>query len=164
MKNIFLACLLLNSGILSAQYYYNDIVGTQEMNRQMKSFVTNKVRTVSATGYDQNNVKATDFVEFQEVKENGNALKVTSHTAISHTVTYNRFDGQGRLISSTDSSGDQLSTITYQYDAAGRITRVQNTTKDSSSDFNQVEVHQWTYDDKGKPRSMWRIISGSEKP
>ncbi len=164
MKNILLPCFILLTFNGYAQYYYNDIIGTQETTRQMKSYVANKVRTVAATGYDQNNVRATDFAEFQEVKENGTALKITSRTITSQTVFYNRFDSQGRLVSITDSSNAQHSVTTYQYDAGGRITQVQNNIKDSANDFNQTETHQWIYTAEGKPSKMWRIISSSENP
>jgi len=164
MKNILLACVFFITSKGQAQYYYNDIIGAQETTRQMKTYVANKVRTISATGYDQNNVKATDFVEFQEVKENGTALKITSHTNTSHTVFYQRFDAQGRLSSITDSSNAQQSIITYQYDATGKITRIQNSIKDSANDFNQTEIHQWIYGPDGKPLKMWRIITSTENP
>jgi hypothetical protein len=60
-----------------------------------------------------------------------------------------------------DSSTNIVSVTNYEYDAAGRITRVQNTVKDSSNDFSQVETHQWYYNAAGKPERMWRIIAVS---
>jgi hypothetical protein len=65
MKILFPAALLLCS-FARGQYYYNDIIGTLETNRQMKAYLDNKVRTISASGYDQRNVKSTDFMEFVE--------------------------------------------------------------------------------------------------
>ena len=124
MKNILFLSFLLLTLSSKAQYYYNDIIGTLETNRQMKTYQVNKVRTISASGYDQRNVKASDFVEFQEIKENGTALKITTHNNSNNTIYYNRFDNQGRLISITDSSTDIQSITTYEYDANGRITLV----------------------------------------
>ena len=62
----------------------------------------------------------------------------------------------------TDSSTAVESTTTYQYDGDGRISKVQNTTKDAASDFNQTEVHQWIYNTAGKPEKMWRIINTTD--
>jgi YD repeat-containing protein len=162
MKNSLILPFLLLTLSLQAQYYYNDIIGTLETNRQMKTYQANKVRTVSATGYDQRNVKATDFVEFQEVKESGNAVKITSHTNSNHDVVYNRFDAQSRLISHADSSTAIQNITTYEYDAAGRITLVKNITKDSANDFSQTEVHRWIYNAAGNPEKMWRIINNTD--
>ncbi|MEI2737960.1 MAG: hypothetical protein V9F01_04160 [Chitinophagaceae bacterium] len=159
MKTILLSLSILCSAALQAQYYYNDIIGTQETNRSMKNYLANKVRTVSATGYDQRGVKATDFSEFQEIKENGMALKVSSVANFNKTTIYSRFDNQSRVVSMSDSSTAAQSTTTYEYDAAGRVTKVQNTIKDTANDFNQTEVHHWIYNASGKPEKMWRIIN-----
>jgi hypothetical protein len=165
MKNILLSLSLLLTFSLHSQYYYNDIIGTQETNRMMKAYTENKVRTVSASGTDQRGIKATDFSEYHEVRENGRALKSTSIMNLNRTVMYSRFDESGRVISMTDSSSSVLSITTYEYDAAGKIILVKNTLKDSANDFNQVETHQWIYNTNNKPEKMWRISSsGNNKP
>ncbi len=160
MKKILFPLILLLSTLHStAQYYYNDIVGTMETNRQMKSYQTNKVKTVSVTGYDKRGVKTSDFSEFQEVKENGVALKTSSFNSMNKTIIYARYDNQARVISSTDSSTAIVSVISYEYDTGGKINKVQNVTKDPANNFNQTETHQWIYNAAGKPEKMWRIIN-----
>jgi len=67
------------------------------------------------------------------------------------------------LILVTNSSTDIESATTNEYDANGRITRVQNTTKDSANDFNQSEIHHWIYNAAGKPQKMWRIINSIDR-
>jgi hypothetical protein len=162
MKTIVLFLLLIFSFNANAQYYYNDIIGTMELNRQMKLYQANKVKMISATGTDQNGVKSTTFAEVQEVKENGNVLRISTRNGSDYSVIYNRFDAQTRLISSIDSSSTVISTTTYQYDATGKINRIENTTKDEANDFNQSEVHQWVYDAAGNPTKMWRIINNTD--
>lgn len=161
MKNNLLLFAVLLATSLRAQYYYNDIIGTMETNRQMKTYLDNKVKTVAASGTDQRGLKATDFSEFHEVKENGRALKSTSIINLNRTVIYSRFDEQARIISMTDSSTSVESITTYEYDASGKIILVKNNVKDSANDFNQEEIHQWIYDMDGKPAKMWRIIKNN---
>jgi YD repeat-containing protein len=161
MKILLLSFLLFLSQALTAQYYYNDIVGTRETNELMKNYTANKVRTVSATGFDNRGSKATDFSELQEIKENGKALRNSSITNFTKTVTYSRFDNMGRVVNVVDSSAAMQSTTTYSYDAAGRVVQIQNTVADSSSDFNHTETHSWQYSADGKPERMWRIINSS---
>ena len=158
MKNILFPLCILFSFQLSAQYYYNDILGTQETNRQMKNYQANKVKTIAATGYDKQGAKANNFSEFQEVKENGMALKTSSFNGLNKTVIYARFDNQLRIINSSDSSIGVQNTTTYEYDVTGKIIKVQNITKDPSNDFNQTETHQWFYTSAGNPEKMWRLI------
>jgi len=161
MKILLLPVTLLTSLALQAQYYYNDIIGTLEINNLMKSYVANKVKTVSATGYDNRGVKATDFSEFQEVKENGRVLKNSSINNFNKTVVYSRFDEKGRVINITDSSTAIQSSTTYTYDATGRVSQILNVVKDSASDFDHSETHQWFYSASGKPEKMWRILNNT---
>lgn len=161
MKTFFLVISVIFSSAVSGQYYYNDIIGTQETNRQMQTYLANKVRTVAASGSDQRGMKATDFSEFHEVKENGKALKATSIINLNRSVIYSRFDEQNRVISMSDSSTEAKSNTVYEYDAAGKIIKVQNIVSDSANDFNQTETHLWIYNNTGKPEKMWRIISGT---
>lgn len=162
MKFLLTVCFLPAATFLNAQYYYNDIIGTRETNQQMASYLANKVRTVSATGFDQRGAKATGFSEFHEVKENGAALKISSIAELNKTVTYSRFDKQGRVISIADSSSAVDNTTSYEYDTKGNISKVQNTVTDSASQFDHTEIHQWFYDEEGKPARMWRIISNAD--
>jgi YD repeat-containing protein len=162
MKTILLTIVLLYSFVLQAQYYYNDIIGTEQTNGQMKTYVANKVKTISASGFDQNGNPTADFSEVQEITENGKALKITTRNNSNNTIYYNRFDDNGRLISIADSSSAIQSITTYKYDAQGRIVIVQNTIKDSANDFNQVEMHQWIYNADGNPQKMWRTINNAD--
>lgn len=161
MKILLLPFILLGSLSLQAQYYYNDIIGTQEINNLMKNYTANRVKTVSATGYDNRGMKATDFSELQEVKENGRLLRNSSIINFNKTTTYSRFDEKGRITSITDSSAQIQGTTTYMYDENNRISKVQNTVKDSASAFDHTEIHHWIYSGEGKPERMWRIITGT---
>ncbi len=162
MKTVLLPLSVLFAFGLQAQYYYNDILGTMETNRQMKTFLANKVKTVSAAGYDQRGAKTSDFSEYQEVKESGRALRISSFNNLNKTVNYQKFDLNGRVIRSTDSSSALVSETVYEYDANGRINSIQNTAKDSANDFTQTEVHSWLYTSTGKPEKMWRIINKTD--
>ena len=164
MKNYVLFAGLLLTGSLHAQYFYNDIIGTQETNRQMQTYMANKVNSVTVTGYDQRGNRASDYSEYHEVRENGRALKASSFEQLKKSILYSRYDDRGRVISIIDSSLELQSVTKFTYDAAGRITQIENTTRDSANDFNQSELHQWLYNAAGKPERMWRIITASNAP
>lgn len=162
MKTAFLSFAVFSFFSLHAQYYYNDIIGTQETNHQMQTYLANKVKMVSATGYTAQGSKATDFAEIQEIKENGRTLRISSNAEMNSTILYKHFDEQARLISITDSSSGAGSITTYMYDMAGRITKIENKVKDTSSEIDQTETHIWIWSNDGKPVTMWRIINGSD--
>jgi len=162
MKNTFFIITLFTTTSLQAQYYYNDIIGTQETSRQMKTYLANKVQTVSARGIDPQGKQTSDFSELQEIKETGAALKITTRNNTNNTIFYNRFNNQGLLVSITDSSTAIQSTTTYEYDANGKIILVKNSIKDTANDFNQTEIHKWIYNANGKPVKMWRTINDAD--
>jgi YD repeat-containing protein len=159
MKIALTSFFVLFTFVASSQYYYNDIVGTGETNQQMAQFVVNKVKTVSATGYDQRGAKATDFSELYEVKENGKVLKCSEFSNFNKTVTYSHFNAAGRLVSISDSSNTVSNTTTYEYDENGMLIKVENTVKDSSGNFNHRETHIWLYQENNQPVTMWRLIT-----
>lgn len=165
MKFLLAPIFLFSSLALHAQYYYDDIVGTRETNQLMQTYQAQKVRMVTATGFDNKGVKATDFTEVQEIKENGRLLRLSAIRNFNKVVTLSRFDEQGRVVSITDSAADIQSVTYYSYDGAGRLSKVENKVLDSTNAFNHTETHWWYYNDKGQPQTMWRVIinSGAEK-
>lgn len=162
MKNILLVITLLVSVNLSAQYYYNDIIETQEINKRMKTYVVAKVQTATATGYDAQGIKTTDFNEWQEVEANGTTLKLTNRNGQIVTRQYYQFDNNTRLINTRDSSTDIQSITEYTFDDNGNLATIKMIIKDSLQDFNETEERQWQYNTAGKPEKMWRILNAKD--
>jgi len=158
MKFILTSLFILSYSTLRAQYFYNDIIGTREINQQMADYRNNKVKTVSASGFDNRGVKATDFSEYQEVKENGTALRITKINNQNKSNSYYRFNSDGRLISISDSSADIINKTNYEYDANGKIIRIENISSDTTGNFNHIETHYWYYLENSKPNKMLRVL------
>lgn len=161
MKNTFLVIASLLSTSLYSQYYYNDIIGTQEINSRIKTYIAAKVQSVTATGFDAQGRKTTDFNEWQDIQSNGTILKITTRNGQTVNRVYYQFDDKSRLISSRDSSGDIESTSSFMYAANGDLIAIKTITKDSLQDFNETEERQWHYA-AGKPEKMWRILNGKD--
>jgi YD repeat-containing protein len=161
MRAILFILSVFTTAAASAQYYYNDIIGTSEINQQMAVYVVNKVKTVSSTGYDRNGSKNHSFSEYQEVRNNGRELKVSNIANMNKTVEVHSFDNQGRVVQITDSTQAVKNSTRYEYNTEGRITKVQNSAADSATAFNHTEIHLWYYNSAGKPEKMWRILQNS---
>jgi len=163
MKSLFLSCFAALSLSVSAQHYYNDIITTREINERFSRFIANRVATVSASGFDERNMKNPDFNEWQEVKAKGTALQVTTRNKFEKSILYYSFDGQKRVSSITDSTGGTGSKTTYQYDPQnGNLLSVQNSTADAGQGIDQKEIHKWIYAADGKPEKMYRIINDTD--
>jgi hypothetical protein len=162
MKNLLLIAVLCTSVALNAQYYYNDIVGTQEINAKIKNFIAAKVQSITATGYDAQGRKSPDFNEWQEVQANQSILKVTTRNGQSVSRTYYQFDDRQRVIRARDSASDVQTISVYTYDASGNLAGIKATTTDSLHDFDQTKERQWSYTAEGKPHTMLLIVNGTD--
>ena len=167
MKIFFSLFLLLPLLNLNAQYFYKDIITTIEMNRQMNLYKTNKVLTVTASGYDPQGNNNPDFSEVQQLLLNTNTLKISTQNNPSNSVILLQvYDKDNRLIKVTDSAADVQSTTLYTYDMNGRIAEIKNITTDTSQSLNETlnetEVHKWFYNESSKPIKMQRIVNNND--
>ena len=148
---------------LNAQYYYKDIITTLETNQQMNFLKTNKVQSVTATGYNPQGIKNPDFSEIQEFLPNRNAWKITTQNDSSNqTVLVNLLDKENRLISSSDTTTPLKIITSYQYDNTGKILWIANKTIDTTQLINETEEHKWQYTETGIPLKMLRIMNAHD--
>lgn len=147
----------------NSQYYYKDIVAATDITRQMKTYLTNNIHKVTATGITAEGTPSSDFNETQEINAASNILKITTIENQALSSLQHSFNDRGLLVKTVDSSIGVKSTSTYVYDAAGKITSISNTAvdADSSSDFSQTEIHQYIYKN-GKLEKMLRIINKND--
>ena len=52
MKNILIGIALIFPAVSFCQYYYNDILDARVTGEKMKNYTQQKVKTITATGYD----------------------------------------------------------------------------------------------------------------
>jgi YD repeat-containing protein len=157
---LFILFLCFSQLCQSQTYYYIDIIGTKDLGERMKGYINNNVKSISATGYDPQGVKTSDFNEWQQVDAGKRILTVITRNGQQVTRQYYRFDDQFRLTSITDTSGNVHSVSAYVYDAAGNLTSIKINTSDSL--FSEIVEHQWKYNTAGKPAKMWRITNGKD--
>jgi hypothetical protein len=162
MKNILLLFLVCLPVSLFAQFYYSDIIDSRLLGERMKAYVTQKVKSVTATGYDARGVKSTDFNEYQEVQPDQRVLKISSRNGFQLNRQYYHFDEQYRLIRIIDSSGAIKSSTVYTYDAGGHLNSIRINTTDSLQDFTEAIQHTYQNSSPGKPQKLWRVINGHD--
>src|SRR5690606_18471119 len=134
----------------------------KELGERWKTLTSQKVRSITATGYDDRGAKTTDFNEWQEINAPARTLKITTRNGrIVNRQTY-QFDEEDRLLSITDSSGDIKSRTLYSY-SNGRLVSVVTNSNDSLKDFSQVIGHYYQYEgNNDKPVKLWRVVNGRD--
>jgi hypothetical protein len=163
MKNIPGSFLILISSVtLHAQYYYKDVIGTREINQTIKLYISNKVLSAEATGFDGDGVKNSDFSETHNLFAGNNLLKIATRNKTVITNEYYRFDPKGLLINVSDTSSSLVSTTTYAYDDKDNPVLIKNTVTDADDSIYANEVHQWFYNDQGRPLRMLKISNNND--
>ena len=162
MKNILLTIALFSHITIFCQYYYNDILDARTISERMKNYTSQRVKTITATGYDTRGTKTTDFNEWQEINAEKKTLKITTRNGLHIGRQYYQFDDQYRLTGITDSSGDIKSSTVYNYDNNSNIILIETRIKDSLQDFTEIIEHQYQYNARGKPEKLWRIMNDKD--
>jgi len=163
MKSILATLVILASTLsLSAQYYYKEIVGTADVNRMIGAYLANNVRTVTATGFDENGRKDADFSETHYFFRDKNTLRIATRNGQTITNQYFRFDKNGLVNTITDTALSMISQSVYSYDDNNNLVSIKNTVTDGEDSIYANELHQWFYNDAGKPVRMLRIVNKTD--
>jgi hypothetical protein len=164
MKTLFFSLFLFAASYARAQYYYTDIMDARAQGQKMKTYMANRVKSVTATGYDKQGVKTGDFNEWQEVDATLRQLRVATRNGQQVSRQTYQFDDNFKLLSIKDSSLYIIGTTVYAYDAKGNILTIKTNSqdKDSLTEFSDTEERQWYYTAAGKPERMLRIINGRD--
>lgn len=157
MKSFLAAIVLFISFSASAQYYYQDIVGTRETSAIMKAYRDNKVNRVVLTSYDENNTRSDDFYVEQLFSATNHTLKTTTRSDMDHeSVLTSYLDDNNNVIKTTDSSNIVTTITNYAYNPAGLLISITSFSSDSSKRTTESEQHVWQYDNN-KIARMLRI-------
>lgn len=157
MKKLLLLSSLFFSLAGQAQYYYKDIIGTQETADMVKAYKKANVSRVQVATYDADGTKSDDvFVEQQFMNREGILKTITRSSGSDESVLVSYADANGNVVKTVDSSATLLSTTLYTYNSAGQLQTVVSNTADTSKQMNETEEHRWEYSNN-IPVRMLRI-------
>jgi hypothetical protein len=147
----------------SAQYYYKDVLATQEAITKEKNYKENKVKSVEMISKNGNDEMEEGFVCKQSVTDNFLQIQTYSKSKFTpesfQTTVYSE---NGSIKRTVDTSKSFYSVTDYQFDEAGRLTNITNTSTETDNQLKDVEEHQWQYDKNGKPFQMIKIKNGTD--
>lgn len=162
MKRTFvLPLLFLLPGMsLQAQYYYKDIVSSNQLQTDMARYKENKVRTINIKSFEDDGSPSEGFFAQKKIsKDYGRTeLFTRSHISAASLLTTS-FNNKGQLIQTHDSSDISVTTNAYQYNSEGRISNIISSIRSRDDDFTSEihEEHLYSYDEKGQPSKMIRV-------
>jgi hypothetical protein len=160
MKNIALFILLIPPVCSQAQYYYKDIIGTAATSQQIRLYTAGNVQSVSLKSYEADGAVSDNFQAEQLFDKKERTLKTVSRSGASdESVLISSFDDNARVIKTLDTSGTSFNMSVYTYNSAGKLVSLKSFSGDTLKTGSEAEDHQWTYNDKGQPLQMLRIIN-----
>ena len=97
MKILLALLAVLVSGVGYGQYYFNDIIATQQGNQNYQILRTNKVKKVVATSFEQDNTPTEGFSLEQSLSIDGKKLVTISSTIAGKKNQVTSFFELGKL-------------------------------------------------------------------
>lgn len=166
-KGIYLALLCMCIyNIAQAQYYYQDIINTENMTKEHRQYRENKISHIRIKSYDDNNEINTNFHCVKEFSDDfKRVITRTGSFETGNSVVYSDFDDQGRITRSTDSTANSVNDTRYYYDKMRPeqidSLRFISYSIQNADTFRYNESHIYEYDSTGKPLKMIRLKNDS---
>ena len=159
-KVLVVMVLLIVSRQAGAQYYYLDVIGTQQTNDQYKKIIQHNLSSISATSFEQNSEPIPDFVLEQTI---GNNQIITRSSSINSKESFFKsyYDNQ-QLFKTIDSNSSAINTVIYKYNSQGKLLSSTSSNKDFDGTFDQSEVHLWKHDNAGRLVNMLKIKNSAD--
>jgi hypothetical protein len=155
---IWIFCCVVLGRTAIAQYYFKDIVSTEQNLAKWKSYQKNRVKLVELTSIEASGQPSEGFEGKQEVSADFSTITTFTHSNMavpSELIAY--YDPGGLLKKTLDTSDTYQSATEYGYDPSGHILSVMNVSLETDNQVKDVEKHLWRYNSAGLPVSMLKI-------
>lgn len=157
-----LVCALVFN-VTDGQYYYNDIIGNQQNNRQLVLTKNAGVRNVSVIYTNDNSLADTIIQQQYSANYKESVTRFLGDTLQNSVIT--KVYENDKIQSSLEKNKSSETKIEYGYDEQERIKTIQSVSKDKSDsalNYSVAELHNWSYNNAGKPLQMLRIKNNTD--
>jgi hypothetical protein len=160
---IFLLTALTQS--LQAQYYHRDIVNVKQAQVEKKVLQQQKIRTIVVHSFEADGTDSEGFT--CEKKFTKDYTEMETHTQSQITgknLLTSYYNEKGLLQRASDSSDISVANTFYEYDTNDNVIKITSLTHSADEDFTTSlkEVHEYKYNENGKPVKMLRIKNGKD--
>lgn len=161
-KIIYLLILVFVWNSSFSQYYYRDILLTNQNTGQINLYKNLQVRSITVKSFDAREPREPAITATQSVnKEFTEMVSKTSSIIGGNSEMRVFYASNGRPLKSTDTTEGFRSETIYEYDDQNRVKKIVNTSY-SPGGVTEHEVHEWYYDEYGAPEKMLKIRNGND--
>ncbi len=146
----------------SAQYYYNDILATQQSQQQYQLYRAAKVKKMKATSYEEDRTPTEGFKLEQELSIDGKKLVTRTANISGKTSEVSSFFELGKLKRTQSYSNGIDNKMEFGYDEKGLIKLFTLTTLDTSMNYKSVETREWHTNAAGQYTYVLKIKNHSD--
>jgi hypothetical protein len=130
-----------------SQYYFKDILLTQQNQAKWKLFHDLKVKEANILSMDANSEPTPGFSCTQSFSSDFSVITTYTKSAnMPASWLIADYNSMGRLIRTTDTSDTYRSTTDYTYNEVGQITALVNTSVETDNQVSATEKHLWIYE------------------
>lgn len=160
MRGLFLFLFITQYSLVSGQYYYTDLIGLQQTQKNYEIIRKNRIKAISGTGISA--AEEVTILSKTEIPTDGKKITRTLSENNSTKELVYQFYELGRLKKTAIKKPGTETIIDYQYNPNGLLTTLLSTTKDSASGISITELHQWEYSSGGTPKKMIKKTNGMD--
>jgi len=162
MKVLLALSAVLFTGVGYGQYYFNDIVATQQGNQNYQILRTNKVKKVVATSFEQDNTPTEGFLLSQTLSIDGKKLVTQSGTISGKKNQVTSFFELGKLKKTQSFSNGIDNKMEYAYNEKGQLKQLILNSGDTSVKYKSNETREWKYLANGQLLSVLKIKNNAD--
>jgi len=146
-----------------AQYYYQDIIATQQVTEKWKTYKDNKVKSVNISSFENDNKPTDGFLCRQNVKNDYSEISTYTKSELARESTFTTYyNVNGQPKKTYDTSKAYQSLTEYEFDAFGNISSITNSSLETVNNIKNTEQHVWEFNADGKPAGMIKIKNGND--
>lgn len=157
---LILSVLLITCSSINAQFYYRDIISTNQANEEMRNYKKAGIKSIKIISQEPNGAEMEDF--FCEKRISKDFRKTSLYTRTGNngkSLMESYYNSKGLLTKTYDSSEFVTTSNQFFYNDNNTVIRTISFSKSNDDDFvNEItEEHLYHYNDSGMLLSMMKI-------
>ena len=145
-----------------AQYYYNDLLVTQQGNELYRQLRTQKIHSMRAISFEADNSITPGFQLQEDISLDGKKMVMSAAVSDRPANVTTRFYDMNRLRRTQSVNNGIDARTDYTYNEKGWLIRILLTTRDTAMKSTTTESHEWMLDAVGRPDMMLKIKNSSD--
>jgi len=157
-RSFFIYFILICFGCFpsNAQYYYKDIMGSINQNKEFSTLKNGKIKTIKITSFDDNDQPSDGFFCEKKINKTFSQSEMLSKSNITgQSLLITDYDADGKVIKTTTTTPTTTNTVEFEYDTNGLLSLIRTNTIADGDSTGITETHEFFYKN-GSPEKMLR--------